>query len=37
MQVELDWDCGDQGRPHEVPDLPEAYLQGYLLAVDRDP
>jgi hypothetical protein len=37
MQVELDWDCGDQGRHHEVLDLPEAYLQGYLLAVDRDP
>jgi hypothetical protein len=37
MQVELAWDCGGRGQHHEVLDLPAAYLQGYLLAVDREP
>jgi hypothetical protein len=37
MQVELRWDCAGRGEPREVIELPAAYLQGYLLAVDGYP
>jgi hypothetical protein len=37
LQVALSWDCEGRGEPREVLELPPAYLQGYLLAVDGGP
>ena len=37
MQVELGWDCGGKGLHREVLELPGAYVEGYLLAVDGYP
>jgi hypothetical protein len=37
LRVELGWECGGQGVHREVLDLPAAYVQGYLLAVDGYP
>jgi hypothetical protein len=37
MAVALRWDCEGRGEPEETLELPPAYLQGYLLAVDGYP
>ena len=37
MQIALQWDCPNAGEHNEVLELPGAYVQGYLLAVDGYP
>ena len=37
MSVQLRWDCGRFGERADALELPAAYLQGYLLAVDGYP